>query len=586
MQFQAAELERIVASGTLEDDILPPSQSVAIMESLDEIRSQIGLTYPSEGLTGNVAYHGWVTDEQTPSRRSSRQSEGSKPRRAPREKTPKTPADAAPLVDENGNPIAPKGGILAAIRKHPTAWLFSTLAVVFVLLGTGAVFAGIAYGSTPQAGATPEPTEVAPAPAADRRSPLRASAHLLGERARTTDPRLMRPVRRGRARRHRRGALLQQRRHRRSAPAAFSRCSPPRPRSPSLGADYQIPTRIVHRQHRRHDRAGRIRRPDPERDAGGNRERLHRRAQAQLARLGDAGRLRRRSIPASRSPTWSSTRATGTRPTSGTRAGSAPSRPSATTPRSRRCRSTATAPIRPSRPPRAAPTRSVAPGSLFLDALEDADNGHKVVEQRARSASARDIGGTQLGRGQVAAAPGAHQADAPQQRQHAGRDARAHRVEGVGPGRHRRIAAAGDPERALARRPRHGRVGRHQGRVGAQRAQRRPADRDGGRSCAGSPTASTTSTSCATLCRSPASPARSPAGSRGDNAVARGHVTAKTGWIDTAYTLSGFVDAADGTRLTFAVLCGRRRASRTTPRTRIDTLVTGVYNCGDNLASF
>ncbi len=48
MQFQAAELERIVASGALEDDILPPSQSVAIMESLDEIRSQIGLVYPSE----------------------------------------------------------------------------------------------------------------------------------------------------------------------------------------------------------------------------------------------------------------------------------------------------------------------------------------------------------------------------------------------------------------------------------------------------------------------------------------------------------------------------------------------------------
>jgi predicted dehydrogenase len=49
MQFQAAELERIVASGALEDGNLPPSQSVAIMESLDEIRAQIGLRYPSEG---------------------------------------------------------------------------------------------------------------------------------------------------------------------------------------------------------------------------------------------------------------------------------------------------------------------------------------------------------------------------------------------------------------------------------------------------------------------------------------------------------------------------------------------------------
>jgi len=48
MQFQAAELERIVASGALAGDILPPSETVAIMASLDEIRSQIGLVYPGE----------------------------------------------------------------------------------------------------------------------------------------------------------------------------------------------------------------------------------------------------------------------------------------------------------------------------------------------------------------------------------------------------------------------------------------------------------------------------------------------------------------------------------------------------------
>lgn len=47
MHFQAAELERIVASGKLEGDILPPSESIAIMETLDEIRRQIGLVYPS-----------------------------------------------------------------------------------------------------------------------------------------------------------------------------------------------------------------------------------------------------------------------------------------------------------------------------------------------------------------------------------------------------------------------------------------------------------------------------------------------------------------------------------------------------------
>ncbi|HWH98029.1 MAG TPA: Gfo/Idh/MocA family oxidoreductase, partial [Pseudolysinimonas sp.] len=47
MHLQVAELERIVASGKLEGDILPPSESVEIMETLDEVRRQIGLTYPS-----------------------------------------------------------------------------------------------------------------------------------------------------------------------------------------------------------------------------------------------------------------------------------------------------------------------------------------------------------------------------------------------------------------------------------------------------------------------------------------------------------------------------------------------------------
>ena len=48
MQFQADELERLVAAGEIAGTILPPSQTVAIMGTLDEIRSQIGLTYPGE----------------------------------------------------------------------------------------------------------------------------------------------------------------------------------------------------------------------------------------------------------------------------------------------------------------------------------------------------------------------------------------------------------------------------------------------------------------------------------------------------------------------------------------------------------
>jgi predicted dehydrogenase len=48
MQYQAWALEQLVASGSLSGDELSPSESVAIMESMDEIRRQIGLVYPGE----------------------------------------------------------------------------------------------------------------------------------------------------------------------------------------------------------------------------------------------------------------------------------------------------------------------------------------------------------------------------------------------------------------------------------------------------------------------------------------------------------------------------------------------------------
>jgi hypothetical protein len=48
MQFQADEIERLVAAGSLAGDILPPEESVAIMQTLDTIRGQIGLRYPGE----------------------------------------------------------------------------------------------------------------------------------------------------------------------------------------------------------------------------------------------------------------------------------------------------------------------------------------------------------------------------------------------------------------------------------------------------------------------------------------------------------------------------------------------------------
>lgn len=49
MQFQALAAEQYVASGAHDSDILPIDETVAIMGTLDEVRRQIGLRYPSEG---------------------------------------------------------------------------------------------------------------------------------------------------------------------------------------------------------------------------------------------------------------------------------------------------------------------------------------------------------------------------------------------------------------------------------------------------------------------------------------------------------------------------------------------------------
>ena len=48
MQYQAIAAERYVAAGRTDSDILPIDETVAIMRTLDEVRRQIGLRYPSE----------------------------------------------------------------------------------------------------------------------------------------------------------------------------------------------------------------------------------------------------------------------------------------------------------------------------------------------------------------------------------------------------------------------------------------------------------------------------------------------------------------------------------------------------------
>jgi predicted dehydrogenase len=48
MHFQAVAAERLVAEGQTSSDLLPVAEMVQIMETLDEIRAQIGLVYPGE----------------------------------------------------------------------------------------------------------------------------------------------------------------------------------------------------------------------------------------------------------------------------------------------------------------------------------------------------------------------------------------------------------------------------------------------------------------------------------------------------------------------------------------------------------
>jgi len=70
---------------------------------------------------------------------------------------------------------------------------------------------------------------------------------------------------------------------------------------------------------------------------------------------------------------------------------------------------------------------------------------------------------------------------------------------------------------------------------------------------------------------------------RGANAVARGAVNAKTGWIKTEYALAGVVHATDGATLSFAFYALGAINSRTIPA--LDTITTAVFTCGNNLSN-
>lgn len=69
----------------------------------------------------------------------------------------------------------------------------------------------------------------------------------------------------------------------------------------------------------------------------------------------------------------------------------------------------------------------------------------------------------------------------------------------------------------------------------------------------------------------------------GANSSAAGQVTAKTGWIDNVFTLSGLMTASDGSRIAFSLYAlGPVNFSA---REALDTVTTAIHGCGDNLAN-
>jgi D-alanyl-D-alanine carboxypeptidase/D-alanyl-D-alanine-endopeptidase (penicillin-binding protein 4) len=74
---------------------------------------------------------------------------------------------------------------------------------------------------------------------------------------------------------------------------------------------------------------------------------------------------------------------------------------------------------------------------------------------------------------------------------------------------------------------------------------------------------------------------------QGRSAIARGNVIAKTGYIPGLYGLSGIVNAADGSRLAFAVFARSDRENGLsvtyTAQGAIDRVVTRFYTCGASL---
>jgi D-alanyl-D-alanine carboxypeptidase/D-alanyl-D-alanine-endopeptidase (penicillin-binding protein 4) len=525
-----------------------------------------------------------VTDEQPPSRRAARESASKPPRepRAPRKpRTPRTPAAAeqAPvLLDENGQPIAPKGGIMALVRKHPTRWLIGALGVVFLMLGTGAVFAGVAYGSAgapapheSQAASRPQPG-IDPTPAALRTCSVMPLA---------LDPRLMGFA--GSVRRADTGELL----------FDYDGTTPARTASTlkvltaaaavmQLGADYQITTSVVLGSQQgsivlvgRGDATLSAMPPGTESVYTGA-PKLSTLAAAvvtQYASINPGGKISTVVLDASYwnpadkwDPAWKRSEQTigyHSEVTALQVDGDRADPTKQTSPRS-------TDPI----------SRA---GAAFVQALKDADPGGVVANDVTVTTGTASSGNVLA---EVKSQP--LRVLIPQMLLNSDNTlaemlARIVSKEG-GLGGTAASLQQTIPSLLWPEDPTTARSVTIKDGSGLSEFNAVPADvmsefmrrvASGGENL--------------DVVRD-ALPVAGKTGSlsnrfTGANEIARGFVVAKTGWIDTSYSLAGFLDAADGTRLTFtfyAIGDGIQPEAKEA----LDTLTTGVFTCGNNLASF
>jgi D-alanyl-D-alanine carboxypeptidase/D-alanyl-D-alanine-endopeptidase (penicillin-binding protein 4) len=530
-----------------------------------------------------------VTDEQPLSRRAARESAGGSaapkaPRqpRQKRERAPRTRNDATTpvVIDENGQPITPKGGIVGAIRKHPTASLFSALAVAFLLLGTGAVFAGVAYGSTPAALPSPQQTQVPPRPQPTA-APTTAVLRTCSVTALATDPRLMTIA--GTVRLTDSGDVLWGPRQTEplrtgsvlkvlTASAAIEQ----------LGADYQITTSVL-----TGGAAGTIV--------------LVGRGDATLSNMPAGtesvytGAPKLSTLAASVIAKWSATNPG--QPITSLVLDASYWNPSdkwdSTWKRSEQTigyHSEVTALQVDG--DRSDPTRQTSPrstdpigraGSFFLAALRAADPGG-VVGADVTVSNGQAAGGAVLA--EVKSQPlrvlikqmllNSDNTLAEMLARIVSREAG---LGGSAASLQQAIPSTlwpEDPETAASVIIKDG--------SGLSESNGVPTQVMSAfmmRVAAGTDNLDIVRDALPVAGKSGTLASRFS----GDNAIARGHVTAKTGWIDTAYTLAGFMDAADGTRLTFAIYA-IGAGIKDNAKEALDTLVTGVYKCGNNLANF